>query len=104
RVVVGRVTRSHGLRGEVGVEVRTDEPWLRFAPGATMQVESAADTRTLTIAGIREHGKRMLVQFEQIRDRGSAESLHGVDLSVEVDERERPEDPEEYYDRQLIGL
>jgi 16S rRNA processing protein RimM len=43
RIVVGRIGRPHGIRGEVVIGVRTDEPDLRFAVGATLDVQSAPD-------------------------------------------------------------
>ena len=43
RIVVGRVGRPHGIRGEVVIGVRTDEPDLRFAVGATVDVRSSPD-------------------------------------------------------------
>lgn len=46
-VVVGRVGRAHGLRGDVVVEVRTDEPDARFGVGATVQIEGSR--RDLTV-------------------------------------------------------
>ena len=58
-VVVGRIGKPHGLRGEVTVEVRTDEPDRRFAPGTTLQAEpprgSSSHHGSLTVAGTRWH-------------------------------------------------
>jgi len=48
-VTVGRIGRAHGLKGEVGVDVRTDEPDRRFAEGATVVTDSKVP-RTLTVA------------------------------------------------------
>ena len=60
-VVVGVVGRPHGVRGEVAVEPRTDEPDRRFAPG--QQLRSEDSPRTLTVASMRWHSGRMLVCF-----------------------------------------
>jgi 16S rRNA processing protein RimM len=102
-VVVGRVGRAHGVRGEVSVEVRTDEPERRFAPGATLRAEDRTD-KTLTVHAVRPHGARLLVSFEQITDRTGAESLRGATLFAQVAESDRPEHPDEFYDHQLVGL
>ena len=102
-VVVGRVGRAHGVRGEVSVEVRTDEPQRRFAPGTTLRIEHRASA-TLTVRAARPHGARLLVSFEQVTDRPSAESLAGAMLLAQAAERDRPEDPDEFYDHQLVGL
>jgi 16S rRNA processing protein RimM len=99
-VVVGRIGRAHGIRGELNVEIRTDEPERRFAPGSTIFCEG----RTLTVASSRSHSGRLVVAFREVPDRTAAEQLHGGLLEAEIDAAERPEDPEEYYDHQLVGL
>ena len=97
---MGRVGRAHGLRGEVTIEVRTDEPDRRFAPGT-----SFVTTRTtLTVATATWHGRRLLVTFAEAADRSAAEALRGLELRVDVPADERPDDPEEFYDHQLVGL
>lgn len=99
-VVVGRVGRAHGIRGDVAVDVRTDEPERRFAAGASLRTA----TGHLTVASSRMHSGRLLVRFEELTDRTQAEAARGTELTVAVDPGERPEDPEEYYDHQLVGL
>ena len=101
RVVVGRIGKAHGIRGEVTVEVRTDEPERRFHSGALLHTREGA---TLTVVDARPHGTAMLVRFQGIDDRNAAESLRGTLLEVDVDPHEQPEDDDEYYDRQLEGL
>lgn len=107
-VVVGRIGRAHGIKGEVSVEPRTDEPERRFAVGSTLSAtrERAAggDSPSLTVAGTRWHQGRLLVRFEEIRDRNEAEAARGTVLEVPLDPDESPEDPEEFYDHQLVGL
>ena len=107
-VVVGRVGKPHGIRGEVTVDVRTDEPDRRFAPGTTLRAEppkgSASTLRELTVGGTRWHQTTLLVDFEEIPDRNAAEAARGVVLLADVPADESPEDPDEYYDHQLVGL
>ncbi len=108
-VVVGRVQRAHGIKGELSVEVRTDEPERRFADGARLSVRRpsggpAPEPSTLTVTGTRWHQERLLVRFAELADRTTAEAARGLDLLVTVSPDERPEDPEEYYDHQLVGL
>ena len=102
-LVVGRVGRAHGVRGEVTVDVRTDDPESRFVVGATLRTDPAA-AGPLTIASTRPHQGRLLVRFEDVSDRNGADGLRGVLLVVEVTEEDRPPDPEEFYDHQLVGL
>lgn len=101
-VIVGIIGRAHGIRGEVGIELRTDEPDRRFVPGARLRVEGSG--KSLTVTSTRDHSGRMLARFDECPDRTAAESLRGAVLVVDVDADGRPDDAEEFYDRQLIGL
>jgi 16S rRNA processing protein RimM len=107
-LVVGRIGRPHGLKGEVSVEPRTDEPDRRFTPGARLRTERRRPggdaVSSLTVRDTRWHSGRLLVTFEEIADRTAAEDARGTLLVVSVDPSERPEDPEEFYDHQLVGL
>jgi len=101
-VVVGRIGRPHGVRGEVTVEVRTDDPEQRFAPGSVLSTDPAA-RGPLTVAGTGRSGTIAILRFEGIADRAAAESLRGTLLMVDGNSLPPPED-DEYYDHQLIGL
>jgi 16S rRNA processing protein RimM len=102
-VIVGRIGRAHGIKGEVGMVVQTDEPDRRFADGAILLTDSRTP-RKLTVASSRWHSGRLLVKFAEVPDRTAAEQLRNLSLQAEVSDDERPEDPEEFYDRELIGL
>ena len=99
-MVVGRIGRANGIRGDVAVDVRTDEPERRFARGAVL----TAGARTLTVATSRWHSGRLVVSFAEVSDRTAAEQLRGTMLETDVDPEELPEEDDAYYDRQLIGL
>ncbi|MFE2351112.1 ribosome maturation factor RimM [Kitasatospora cineracea] len=103
QLVVGKIGRAHGIRGDVSVEVRTDEPELRLGPGAVLLTDPAA-TGPLTVESGRVHSGRLLLRFAGVKDRTAAEALRGTMLIAEIDPDETPEDPDEYYDHQLIGL
>ncbi|MFE9648850.1 ribosome maturation factor RimM [Streptomyces sp. NPDC006365] len=103
QLVVARVGRAHGIKGEVTVEVRTDEPELRLAPGAVLATDPAS-AGPLTIETGRVHSGRLLLRFEGVRDRNAAEALRNTLLIAEVDPDATPEDPDEYYDHQLMDL
>jgi len=107
-VVVGRVGKPHGLRGEVTVDVRTDEPELRFVDGARLAaVPPARSTRSphgLTVAGTRWHQGTLLVTFAEVTDRNAAEALRGTVLQAELAEDATPADPDEFYAHELVGL
>jgi 16S rRNA processing protein RimM len=102
RVVVARVGRALGVKGDVLVDVLTDEPERRLAPGVELQAMGGG--RTVRIESVRPHGGRLCVHFAGIEDRTAAESLTGLMLEAERGVDERPEDPEEFYDDALIGL
>ncbi|MFJ2707361.1 ribosome maturation factor RimM [Streptomyces sp. NPDC087428] len=103
QLVVARIGRAHGIKGEVTVEVRTDEPEIRLGPGAVLATEPAS-TGPLTIETGRVHSGRLLLRFEGVRDRTGAEALRNTLLIADVDPEELPEDPEEFYDHQLMDL
>ena len=103
RLVVGRIGKAHGIKGEVTVEVRTDDPDLRFAAGAELLTEPAA-RGPLTVSRGRVQGGRLVLSFEGVHDRNAAEALRNTMLVAEVGPDELPDDPDEYYDHQLEGL
>jgi 16S rRNA processing protein RimM len=102
--VVGRIGRPHGLRGEVTVQVHTDFPEQRFAPGAHLRGECEDTGRTLTVETVRPHKGALLVRFAGIADREAAARLCGHLLSVDTTELPDLDDPDEFYDHQLEGL
>ncbi|GAA2149431.1 ribosome maturation factor RimM [Kitasatospora kazusensis] len=103
QLVVGKIGRAHGIKGDVSVEVRTDEPELRLGPGAVVLTDPAS-AGPLTVASGKVHSGRLLLHFAGVDDRNAAEALRGTILIAEVDPEETPDDPDEYYDHQLIGL
>jgi 16S rRNA processing protein RimM len=103
QLVVGRVGRAHGLRGEVTIEVRTDDPAARFAVGS-MLITDPAERGPLTVAAARWHSGRLLVAFEGCRDRDAADALRGTLLQIDSADLEPLGDPAEFYDHDLIGL
>ncbi len=103
QLVVGRISRPHGVRGEVSVEVRTDEPELRFKPGAVLATEPAV-AGPLTVQSRRWHSGRLLVSFAGVADRDLAEELRGVLLVIDSSEVAASGDPDEFHDHELVGL
>ena len=99
---MGRVGTAHGLRGEVTVEVLSDNP-LRFARGSEL-VHRGADgkTRRLVVTSSKQHGKRTVVVFEGVSDRDTALTLRNGRLEVENFESSVPPEGQYYY-YQLVG-
>jgi 16S rRNA processing protein RimM len=105
RLVVARVGRAHGLRGEVTVEVRTDAPAERFVPGVRLHLtgrHGLAGVDAVTLASVRDHNGTLLLAFEEVGDRTAAEALRGATLEADVPAETG--DPEAWYDHQLVGL
>jgi len=101
QLVIGRIGRAHGVRGDLFVEPMTDEPDHRFADGTVLMT---SDNTTLTVSTSKWHSGRFVVHFAGVDDRNAAEALRGQTLTIEVDPAELPEDPDEFYDHQLVGL
>ncbi|WP_409333048.1 ribosome maturation factor RimM [Trujillonella humicola] len=107
-VVVGRIGRPHGVRGEVTVEVRTDDPELRFALGAVLRTEPAG-RGPLTVVGRRWHREVLLLRLAgpdgvEVGAREAAEELRDTELHVPVADLPELADPDAFYDHQLVGL
>jgi 16S rRNA processing protein RimM len=102
-VVVGRIGRPHGVRGEVTVEVRTDDPDLRFRPGVVLRTDPPG-RGPITISRVHWHGTTLLLSLEGIDSREAAEAVRNTELLVEVADLPELDDPDSYYDHQLVGL
>lgn len=107
-LTVAVIGPAHALKGEVRLEIRTDDPEGRLAPGTTIPTEPA-HAGPLTVSRLRFDGSRWFAAFEQARDRTAAEALRGVRLLVETDDDapggEGSENSEEaWYRHELVGL
>lgn len=101
-VIVGRIARPHGIRGEVVVDPATDFPEDRFAEGATVFAERDGAPAPMTVAAFRMHAGRPIVRFEPSATMNDAEALRGLELRVP--ESELGELPENvWYHHQLLG-
>ena len=105
RLVVGRVLRPHGIRGELSVEILSDAP-ERFTPGAELGVgdpDGPEPLRTAVVAAARRHLGRLLLTLEGVDDRDAADRYRGAWLSIPATEA-RPLEPDEFWPHQLVGL
>ncbi|HEY6786387.1 MAG TPA: ribosome maturation factor RimM [Trebonia sp.] len=103
QIIVGRIGRPHGVRGDLVVGVRTDEPDARFVVGARLDTDPA-DVGPLTVDDVRWHSGELIVRFAGITDRTVAGNLTGTWLTVDSDTLDAPQDPDEFRDYQLIDL
>jgi 16S rRNA processing protein RimM len=105
-LVVGRVVRAHGVTGEIVVEIRTDDPDIRFARGSSLRGKPSrgGPESRYVIDSVRDHGGRLLVRLEGVADRNAADALRGTVFLVDSADLPPIEDPDEFYDHQLEGL
>jgi 16S rRNA processing protein RimM len=104
-LTVGRVVKAHGVTGELVVDVRTDDPERRFAPGSTLRAKgSDRRERSYTIDTVRPHGGRLLVRLEGVADRNAADALRGSLFVIDSADLPPIDEDDTYYDHQLEGL
>jgi 16S rRNA processing protein RimM len=105
-LVVGRVVKAHGITGEVVVEIRTDDPDTRFAPGSSLRGRPSrgGPESRYVVESVRDHSGRLLVRLDGVADRNAAESLRGTLFIVDSGDLPPIDDPDEFYDHQLEGL
>jgi 16S rRNA processing protein RimM len=106
-LIVGRVTKAHGIAGELVVDVRTDDPDIRSAPGASLRAKKPRDPgpeRSFVVEAARPHGARLLVRLAGVIDRDGADALRGSLFVIDSDELPPIDEPDTYYDHQLEGL
>jgi 16S rRNA processing protein RimM len=104
-LTVARIGRPHGLRGEVALDVRTDDPAARLTVGAVLPTDPAT-AGPLTVERVRVQQDRWYVTFAEAPDRTAVEALRGVGLVVEVADDATSEDDDEdaWYPHELAGL
>ena len=107
-IIVGRVRKAHGIRGEVVVEPITDAPDAVFASGhrvyaGTASGDLAPNRAELHVASSRPFNEGLLVAFAEIPDRNAAETWRGRYLLLPADELPPPAD-DEVYVHELPGM
>ena len=100
--VVGRIARTHGLRGQVLVHPETDFAEERFRVGATLWTRSARGDEQLTISSARMQNGKPVIAFEGMASIEEVERLAGLELRVPEEALQRLE-PGRYYEHQLVG-
>lgn len=106
-LTVGRVVKAHGIHGELVVEIRTDDPAARFAPGNALRAKDprgGAAELDCVVETAREHGGRLLLRLAGVHDRHGADALRGRLFVVDSGDLPPIDEPDTYYDHQLEGL
>ncbi len=102
-LVVGRIGKPQGIKGEVTVQVRTDDPDARFAVGAQLLTDPA-ERGPLTVAQARWQNGRLVVALEGVQDRSGAELLRETLLQIDARTLPPPDDEDEFHDHVLRGM
>ena len=101
-ILVGRVARAHGNKGQVIVNPETDFPDERFAVGQVLTVEQSGGTVDRRIASVRFQQGRPIIALEGVETMNDAEALAGAELKVPADTL--PPLPEQtFYRHDLVG-
>jgi 16S rRNA processing protein RimM len=103
QLVIGRIGRAHGTRGDVTVEVRTDDVEYRFAPGAELMTDPP-EAGPLRVESHRWHQGRLLLKFADVADRDRAEALRGVYLVVDSATSRPLAEADDFWVHELTGL
>ena len=105
---VGRLVKAHGLKGALKLELYTDSPDQRFRAGQELELQVPETSewfgKTVKVAELRFYNQSPVLFLEGIQDRSQAETLVKAILLIETDLEQLPEDPEAWYDHQLVGL
>lgn len=105
---VGRLTKAHGLKGAIKVELYTDAPEKRFVPGAVFSLQvptsSAWHGKTLELNELKWYNSHPVAFFKGVSDRSEAESLIKAILWIDQDLAEDSEEEDAWFDHQLVGL
>jgi 16S rRNA processing protein RimM len=105
---VGRLTKAHGLKGGLKLELFTDDPARRFVPGAVFSLQVPTESewhgKTLELAELRWYNAQPVGFFKDITDRTMAETLVKAILWISQDESEQSDEEDAWYDHQLVGL
>ena len=108
RLRVGRLTKAHGLKGGLKLELFTDAPEKRFVPGAVFALQVPTDSpwhgKTLELGELRWYNSHPVGFFTGISDRSAAETLAKAILWVEHEGLEVSDEPDAWFDHQLVGL
>ena len=101
-ILVGRVARAHGNKGQVIVNPETDFPDERFAPGNVLVMEHGGQTTERRIDSVRFHQGRPVIGFDGVATMNDAEALTGAVLLVPASAL-APLPPGTYYRHDLVG-
>lgn len=105
---IGRLTKAHGLKGAIKVEMYTDSPDRRFVPGAQFALQvptgSAWHGKKLELIELKWFNAQPVAFFVGVTDRTAAEGLIKAILWIDEDPAEAAPEEDAWFDHQLVGL
>ena len=105
---VGRLLKAHGLKGAIKLELYTDSPNERFVPGAVFELQVPEESpwfgKTVTVTELRWYNQSPVLFLDGVVDRTGAESLIKAILLIDAEIEKLPDEPDAWYDHQLVGL
>lgn len=105
---VGRLLKAHGLKGAIKLELYTDSPNERFVPGAVFELQVPEESpwfgKTVTVTELRWYNQSAVLFLDGVVDRSGAESLIKAILLIDAETEKLPDEPDAWYDHQLVGL
>ena len=105
---VGRLTKAHGLKGAIKVELYTDAPERRFTPGATFALQVPTSSpwhgKKLELIELKWYNAQPVAFFKDVDDRSAAETLIKAILWIDQDPAQESDEEDAWYDHQLVGL
>ena len=105
---VGRLLKAHGLKGAIKLELYTDSPNERFVPGAVFELQVPEESpwfgKTVKVTELRWYNQSPVLFLDGVVDRTGAESLIKAILLIDAETEKLPDEPDAWYDHQLVGL
>ena len=101
RILLGQIGAAHGIKGEVRIATHTQDP---LAIGRYGPLDTDQPGVTVTLSKMRLQKNVVVAHIKGVADRDAAEKLNGVSLYVDRDRLPEPEDEDDFYHADLIGL
>lgn len=100
-IFVGQIGAAHGIKGAVRIATHTQDP---LAIGSYGPLETDRPGLTVTLSKLRLHKNVVVAHIKGVSDRTAAESLNGVSLFIDRDKLPEPDDDDDFYHADLLGL
>ena len=101
KILLGQIGAAHGIKGHVRIAAHTQDP---LSIGSYGPLDTDRPGLTVTLSKLRLHKTVVVAQIKGISDRNAAEALNGVKLFIDRDKLPQPEDEDDFYHADLIGL